>query len=196
MRRQGPDPVKGPASAAETASLAPLEPTGGSAGFVRRIAPQGRSVREGRIRAIGMQAPGLSPPSARLALGSSAAEQGKIPERTFPAGAGLRQAAHPARRSGFEAEPPHLPIRPPCDRRPPRHPLTACTVPLPSSGGLCTCGPRSSALTSHTVILQKRHAGDNAARGCYARFLCIRARKLHSSSPAFSTAALAPQHQS
>src|SRR5215471_16876633 len=128
MRRQGPDPRGDPASAAETASLAPLEPTGGSAGFVRRIAPQGRKVREGRLRAIGMQAPGLSPPSARLALGSSAAEPRTIPERTFPAGAGLRQAARPARRSGFEAEPPHLPIRPPRYRRPPRHLSTTCAV--------------------------------------------------------------------
>ena len=82
--------MKGLASAAEAASLAPLEPTGGSAGFARRIAPQGRRVRVGRFRAIGMQAPGLSPPYVRPALGSSAAEQGKVPERTISAGAGLR----------------------------------------------------------------------------------------------------------
>ena len=95
MRRQGPDPC-GSCVAAETASLAPREPTGGSAGFVRRIAPQGRKVREGRIRAIGMQAPGLSPPSARLALGSSAAGAWENSRENLPCWRG----SPPSRSSG------------------------------------------------------------------------------------------------
>lgn len=93
-----------PAAAAEAASLAPLEPAGGSAGFARRTGPLGRSVRAGHLRATGIRAPGLSHPAFGSALGSSAAGASETPERASSAGAGLRQAA---RRSGDPVLRPH-----------------------------------------------------------------------------------------
>ncbi len=190
MRRQGPNPCGsrfGGRSRLPGASGADRRLR---AGFARRIAPQGRKVRVGRVRAIGMQAPGLSHPFKGSALGSSAAELEKIPERTFSAGAGLRQIPRPARRSGFEAAPPHLPIRPPCYRRPPRSLSTACTLTPAVQPRPLHLPPRNSALTSHADIVRERRAPGNGARGCHPRFLCIRRRKLHSSSPSFSTAVI------
>ena len=65
MRRQGPDP-EGSRFGSRSHLPGASGAAGGSAGFARRIAPLGRRVREGHIRAIGMKAPGLSHPSARL----------------------------------------------------------------------------------------------------------------------------------
>jgi hypothetical protein len=65
MRRQGPDP-EGSRFGSRSHLPGASGAAGGSAGFARRIAPLGRRIREGHIRAISMKAPGLSHPSARL----------------------------------------------------------------------------------------------------------------------------------
>ncbi len=187
MRRQGPDP-----RGSRFGDRSRLPGASGADRRLRGLREEDRSPGAENpgwtFRATGMQAPGLSHPSARLALGSSAAGAKENSRENL-----LRWRGSPPSRSAGPA------IRFEANRRICRssrrvtgdHRTTSrppAPKPLPSSRGLCTCGPRSSALTSHDAILGEACARGNGAHVCYARFLCIRRRKLHSSSPAFSTA--------